>query len=407
MWLQKQSPATMPDHDFFLSGRPHDLGVEPAGVSPEQHHRALHLRVLVFILVRRLTGSLFVAWTTAMLFLVHPIQVETVVWVSSRKGILSGIFMLWALVVRLRPDAEARHDAWYIVLLVCALLSKALAVVLPPIVLLYDLWVRKEKASDAIVKQVIPGLLSLMLLMHTTGAQNSVMGGVRTHMSLSLLQILAVDVMILWQYIFMMLCPINLCVLYDPPTHGIAWQVSLGLVGWGVVGYWIWKKRTEQPLLIWGAATYLLLLFPVLNFFRITTLMNDRYLYLPCIVFFAIVATVVERCLQWVLRENRSVLRGFVLSLCAVVMTVTAAWKTREYMPVWRDSETLWVYAMKHVPSLAVVRIQMALTLDDRGRTTEAMEVLQSALRECSVDELDRRRIERLLTASDSGRDRR
>lgn len=372
-------------------------GLQPAGYHVSNVIGHCICGVLVYVLTSRLTGSTFVAWTTAMLFLVHPVQVETVAWVSSRKGILSGIFMLWALVVRLRSDLQPKHDAWYIGLLIAALLSKALAVVLPPIVLLYDVLIRRDRVPDAIVRQFIPGLISLLLLLHTTGAQNSVMGGVRGHMELSLPEIVAVDVTILWQYIGMMLWPADLCVLYDPPTSGIAIQVLVGSIGLLIVGALIWSNRRKAPLLMWAAATWLLLLFPVLNFFRITTLMNDRYLYLPCIVFFAAVASAVEHASGLLMRRWRSEIRTAALMMCSLFISMAASRRTTEYLPVFSESERLWAYAMERCPQLVVVRIQMALTLYERGRTEEAIEVMETALRECQTDDLDRRRMVRTL----------
>ncbi|MBL8816955.1 MAG: hypothetical protein JNL58_13080 [Planctomyces sp.] len=372
-------------------------GLQPAGYHLSNIIGHCICGMLVYVLVSRLTGSAFVAWTTAMLFLVHPVQVETVAWVSSRKGILSGIFMLWALVVRLRSDLQPKHDAWYIGLLIAALLSKALAVVLPPIVFLYDVLIRRDRISDAIVRQFIPGLISLLLLLHTTGAQNTVMGGVRGHMNLSLAEIVAVDITILWQYIGMMIWPADLCVLYDPPTAGIALPVIVGSIGWLIVGAVIWRYRREAPLLLWAAATWLLLLFPVLNFFRITTLMNDRYLYLPCIVFFGVVAALVEHVASLLMRRWKAELRTAVLMFCSLIISLAACRRTTEYLPVFGESERLWTYAMERCPQLVVVRIQMALTLYDRGRTEEAIEVMETALRECETDELDRRRMVRTL----------
>ena len=205
----------------------------------------LHLinGVLVFLLVRQLSGSNFVGWTTAALFLVHPVQIETVAWVSSRKGLLSATFMLAALIVRLKPNAGGKQDLWYIGWLIAALLSKALAVVVPAIVLCYDLWVRRQTFADAFVRQVVPGFLCVQLLLKTMGAQTTILGGLRGHMDLSFLQILAVDTTILWRYIGMLFYPADLCVLYDPLTTGIGTMV--GLASW-LAGCWFWDLEGSQ-----------------------------------------------------------------------------------------------------------------------------------------------------------------
>ena len=371
------------------------------GNIPSGYHATnvlLHLLngVLVFLLLKQLTGNLFIAWLTAALFLVHPVQIESVVWISSRKGLLCSAFMLWAAIVRLRPEVTARQDAWYFGLLIAALLSKALAIVFPPIVLLYDVLIRREKMAPAIARQVIPGLLTLLLLFYTAGVQNTVLGGVRGHMGFSLLHIMAIDVTILWQYVAMLFCPTELCVLYDPPTSGIGMKVLVGSVAWAAVGYAFWRVRKSQPLSILGALSFLLLLFPVLNFFRITTLMNDRYLYLPCIVFFAMAASIVQRIVTFAESESGRLGQIIGNSLRGMVVVVSLAaclTLTLQHLPVWQNSQTLWTHAIQQYPKLTVLRIQMALTVHAQGQEREAIRQLQLALLECQPDDQDRERM--------------
>lgn len=371
------------------------------GLNPSGYHATnvlLHLvnGVLVLLLVKQLTNNRFVAWTTAALFLVHPVQIETVAWISSRKGLLSATFMLAALLVRLRPDLKPKNEAWYVLWLAAALLSKALAVVVPAVVLAYDVWVRRQTFADAFVRQVIPGVMCLLLLFKTMASQHSILGGLRGHLDYSIWHIIAIDTTIMWRYIGMMLWPSDLCVLYDPPTVGIWKSVLLATTGWLLVAAAIWKYRSKCPLILWAAVTYLLLLLPVLNFFKITTLMNDRYLYLPCILFFAVVASGVSRLFYGAEVHADSALhylaRSMKLSvgLVAVLMALSA---TRQHLPVWRNPDTLWTHAMSEVPQLPVVRIQMAYTRYDVGQKREAVRMLQRALLECQPDKLDRQRI--------------
>ena len=375
------------------------------GMNPGGYHATnvlLHLvnGVLVFLLLRRLTGNMFVAWLSAGLFLIHPVQIESVVWISSRKGLLSSLFMLWALLVRLRPEPDGKHDLWYIALLFAALMAKAHAVVLPPIVLLYDVLVRRQSPAISLPRQVIPGLQALIVLMLTMGAQNTVLGGVRQHMNLSLPHIVVVDVTILWQYIRMLFWPTGLCVMYDPPTSGIWTQVLAGSIAWAAVVYGLWQIRNTHRLWILGACSFLLLLFPMLNFFRITTLMNDRYLYLPCIIVFAMFTSVVHRVVGIAGLHAGTVLRivtAAVKSGFAVTILVVCLLLTTSHAPVWRDSRSLWTHALTEYPDMAVLRIQMAHTLYDSGDVREAIRVMSLALVECRADELDRERMLRIL----------
>lgn len=391
-------------------------------MNPSGYHATnvlLHLvnGILVFVLTRQLTSNPFASWLTAALFLAHPVQIETVAWISSRKGLVSAMFMLAALIVRLKPassgsvetlngastnsvvvtsDGDAKQDLWYAVWLGAALLSKALAVVIPPIVLLYDVIIVRRKFSDALVRQVIPGLMSLLLLLKTIAAQHTVLGGLRGHMDMDLLQIIAIDVTILWRYIGMMIWPADLCVLYDPPTSGIGGTVAFAAAGWTVLALAIWRLRRSSPMLLWSAVTFLLLLLPVLNFFPITTLMNDRYLYLPCILIFAIAANGINRIFS-ILTENEdaltrssAVMTRWAFSIALVLAALSA---TTRHLPVWQNSFTLWNHAMTQVPQLPAVRMQLALTHYDSGQKRQAVRILQKAILECQPDNRDAKRM--------------
>ncbi|MCA9017389.1 MAG: hypothetical protein KDA77_18850, partial [Planctomycetaceae bacterium] len=105
----------------------------------------LHLvnSILVFLLVTRLTGNRLVGWATAAVFAIHPVQVETVVWISSRKGLLSGAFILASLWYWLRKDRTLEQNTCGFICFIFALLSKALAVIVPAIVFCFDYWVAK------------------------------------------------------------------------------------------------------------------------------------------------------------------------------------------------------------------------------------------------------------------------
>lgn len=363
--------------------------------------------VLVFALISRLTGSPFIAWGTAALFAVHPVQVESVAWIASRKGLISTGFLLAAMLCWLRPVRTGRQEAAGLVFLALALLAKVIAIVAPAIVLVYDMWVLRKRFSDALARQVIPGFLAICMLLVNMSAQTSELGGVRAHLSLGKPYLLAVDLTILWQYVGMLVFPYDLCVLYDPPTSGIAWLIIASAIGWAMAVAVIWKVGRTQPLVPWAAVSALFMLLPVLNLFPLTTLMNDRYLYLPSIPFFAVMlgglryvalqgAKLFER--QWGRVANIQMLRdcGFA-GLFAVL--VAYACGTASYLPVWRDSLSLWHHAVTQVPQLPVVRIQLANTLHARGEDRIAVSLLESTLAECRPDRLDERRIEQKLIA--------
>jgi hypothetical protein len=373
--------------------------------------------VLVYVLLRQLTKSRFVAWTTAVLFAVHPVQIETVAWISSFKGVLSGTFVLASLICWLRPRPTGRDESWAIAFHALGLLTKAVAITIPAVVFCHDVLIARKRAADAAARQVVPCLLAGLVLLVTMSAQTSVLGGVREHLAWSKARIAAFDTVVLWDYVGMLVWPHDLCVLYDPPTSNIAGKILLASAGWLAIAAGAVALRRRFPLALLSLVAFGALLFPVLNFFPITTLMNDRYLYLPSIAVFAVMAG----GLDWIYTLGRAPLRNVPIAdalaidadrpserrpLRVVARSVAAAacgvlvcgylFVTHQRLPVWRDDQSLWADAITKSPELSVVRIQWAESLYAVHHERQAVAVLKRALLETRPDQADR---ERMLAA--------
>lgn len=366
--------------------------------------------VLVYLLLFQLTRSRFVACAAAALFAIHPVQVESVAWISSRKGLLSGTFMLASLICWLREQRTPKSEGYGLLFFVLALLSKANAVVLPAIVLTYDVLVRRQTVSVAFARQIVPGFFALLLLLVTMSAQTTEIGGVRDHLQFDKGHILAIDSLIVWKYVGMLVHPVNLCVLYDPPTSGIAGLVAVAVAGWiAVAGFAIYCRK-RWPLITFGFALFFILLLPVLNLFPISTLMNDRYLYLPSIPLFALVAAGVAQVCAWCqstwgdlglrrrgFRVVGANVRWGIASLLLLAVVTHFSRLTYQQLPHWKDGMALWQHADTLAGQLAVVQIQLANTLHASGQDREAIARLDAALANCDPDPLDRQRILRKL----------
>ena len=271
------------------------------------------------------------------------------------------------------------------------------SLVVPAIVLLYDMLICRKKFSEALARQFVPGMLSVWMLLVTMGAQTTVLGGIRAHWELSKLHIMALDTIILWRYVGMLLCPTDLSVLYNPAVSGIAGQVALACLGWGVVGVLAWRVRRTQPLVILSLAAAFVLLLPVLNLTPITTLMNDRYLYMPSIPFFALLLGLLEAGWRRLSRVDHA---WVMLPMTATVALVIAS---RLHLPVWQNDQALWQHTVSQTPTLPVVRFQYATMLYKQGQRADAIAVLQSALDELNPDAADEDRFRTRINEWTSG----
>ena len=125
----------------------HMLDVQLFGLNPGPHHLvnlALHAlnTVLLFLVLRRLTGALWPSAFVAALFAVHPLHVESVAWVAERKDLLSALFWILAIGAYVRYAALPRRRRYALVVLLFALglMAKPMVVTLPVVLLLLDCW---------------------------------------------------------------------------------------------------------------------------------------------------------------------------------------------------------------------------------------------------------------------------
>lgn len=359
--------------------------------------------VLVYWLLRQLTNNFTLSLLVAALFAAHPAQVESVAWVSSCKTLLSAGFTLLSLLCWLRPERTHCQAVWGTLWLGLALLSRASAVTMPLIVIAYDWLVVRKPLKQSIARQFVPLLCCGWLLLSTMSAQVAYWGGLRDHLSLSKPEILAVDTTILMRYAGTLLWPQDLCVLYDVPYQNITGLIVCSTLGWLAIGVCLWSIRHRAPLATVAGIAWIAMFLPVINLFPLTTLMNDRYLYLTCVPFFAVLigcvqwamAEIVKRVPQWRVAMSSS-------SVLAAVLTVAFfAQATHRYLPVWRNPVTLWSHAREVSGELALVQIQWALTLEQQDRDQEAAGALRHALTHCRPDEGDRARIEKILARVD------
>ena len=404
MSVKNYAPLTtlslLVDHTLF--------GLDAGGY--HLHNVLLHAvnAVLVCLLVSRLTGHRAIGLITAALFAVHPVQIETVAWVSSRKTLLCSTLMLASGLCWLREERTGKQELWGIVFLGLALLAKAAAIVMPPIVVAYDVLIARKKLSEAIPRQIIPAFLCVVLLNVTMSAQNLYMGGMRGHMDLSKWHILGIDSIIMWRYIGMLVVPFNLSLLYDPATTGIAAAVTWSLLGWGAVAAVCWFWRKTRPGVVFAVFCWFCLLAPVLNLFPITTLMNDRYLYLPCVCFFAIASTVGLEVMAWGGcfdapeeggKWSWSMLGSHAMASVAIASIVFSyAFASMQRLPMWRNDFALWSETVRRVPQLPVVQIQWADALHAQGKDQAAIAALRLTVAKYKPDAADTKRIWKRLS---------
>jgi protein O-mannosyl-transferase len=271
---------------------------------------------LLFAILRLLEVPKRACWFSALIFIAHPVQVESVVWISERKNLLSSLFIFLSLWFYLRHAMSSRfcRSHYYFCLLsfVLALLSKSISVMLPCIFVLLDFLVLKRKWM---VMEKIPFfLLSLLAGLATIYSQEAV-GAIREYPGGSFSTAFLYTLRVYWDYVVCLIFPFQLSPRYffsnifliDP-------QSLLAYLFFIAVCFYVARNFRSHPGLVFAIGWFVVWLIPVSNLIPISVLRQDRYLYLPSIAVIVLVCIWLE---SWGQGQRKNVL---VNSIIAVVV---------------------------------------------------------------------------------------
>ena len=353
------------------------------GLAPVAYHATnliVHAinTILLFLLLRRLRVR--GAWMAAALWGVHPVNVESVAWITELKNMQSGLFFLLCLLCYLRFEVR-RELVWYIaalVLFVAALLSKPSTVFLPAALLLSVWWERGRWQRDDVLR-ICPFLVAALLMSLVTilEQQRLVQSAGTTEWSLGMAERFVIAGRVPWFYAGKLLWPINASFAYPRWTidiaNGLAW---LPLVGALVIGTACWRLRRLRWVraCVFGLGYFIIALLPVLGFLNIYyfrySFVADHFNYLASMGFIALVvagfATLIHHLPIKV-----------VLSVVALAVLGGLA---RQRTQVFHDDETLWRDTLRKNPT-AVLALNNLGNIDRQaGRLSDAASHFRRAL---------------------------
>jgi Tfp pilus assembly protein PilF len=288
---------------------------------------------LCFRLVRRLTGRTQVAWLTSLIFALHPLQVESVGWISELRGLTSAGFALLALnvfVLSRQATEQARSRKWLALsalLVACAMLCKPSAAVVPLIALAIDRVVFKTSWAKALTT----GAIWLAVVLPFIWITRSIQGVPLVGRSLWWQRpFISGDALAF--YLFKTLVPIDLCVDYGRTpgwlmSHGWAYLIWVVPATLFVLAY---LARRRRPLIWLGALMFVTFLLPTLGLvpfaYQSFSTVADRYSYLALIGVGLMIAGVVEEVhLQTIARRGVAVV---LVALAVLSFTQSRHWLT-------------------------------------------------------------------------------
>jgi len=334
--------------------------------------------ILLFLILRQMTGALWRSAFVAAVFAIHPLRVESVAWVAERKDVLSAFFFMLTLGAYARyarkPDSPGRY-LMVAVAFVLALLSKPTVVTLPFVLLLLDYWplrrFEQSRKLSGLILEKVP-LLALAAAACATTVM-TVQKGIAYQAPISMLSRIGNALVSYSVYLRQMVWPQGLAEPYPYPHIGLPpWEVALAgalLAGLSAVAC---RERRTRPWLLVGWLWYLGMLTPMIGIVQVGEFPHaDRMTYLPqigiCVALTWLVA-------EW--RVNRVALGGLMAGVIGALMV--CAWIQTAY---WKNSETLWNHTLACTRNndVAHYRLGNAL-LDQTGRVDEATAHYKRAL---------------------------
>ncbi|PWT84495.1 MAG: hypothetical protein C5B58_04640 [Acidobacteria bacterium] len=382
----------------------HMLDCRLYGLNAGGHHATnvlLHTIavILLFRVLRQMTGAFWKSAIVAALFAIHPLHVESVAWVSERKDVLSAVFFFLMLDTYVRY-ARAESITRYLVvtaLFAAGFMSKPMLVTAPIVLLVLDYWplrrfeqiastTRKAKIVQSdnqrrIIQRLFLEKIPLLLLSAGAGIvtfalQKRAAGAIPPLPFLWRAENAVISYVI---YAWKTFWPTRLAVFYPHPNDTLAtWQVVLAIAFLLAVTCAAIVWRDKRPYLFTGWFWYLVMLVPVIGLVQVGEQGHaDRYTYLPSIGLFLIAVwaagdiVAVGQVRLW---------RGLATA-CTVVVIAALACTAFAQTSYWRNSETLWTHALAVTTNNDVAQNNLGYLCVDRDELDNAMSHFEAALK--------------------------
>ncbi|MGB7566664.1 MAG: tetratricopeptide repeat protein, partial [Chitinivibrionales bacterium] len=324
------------------------------------------------------------AWFIAAVFALHPVQVESVAWITELKNMLSGVFFFSTALVYLQFDKE-RKSKYYIIALcffILGLLSKSVIATMPVSFLAVFWWKRGKIAWKADVVPLIPFfIIGIASGLFTAWVERKFIGAEGNAFTFTVIERCLIAGRAIWFYLSKIFLPVNLTFIYPRwnVSQGIWWEYLFPVATLILIGVlWSLRHRWRAPLAVFIFFTASL--FPVLGFFNVFpfkySFVADHFQYLACIGPVVLTIAGIESTLNLITLNIRSFLR---LTLYGLLLLVLGA-MTWKQSGMYTDVETLFRSTIQKNPSCWMARLNLGKVLSKTGRIDEAISQYQEAI---------------------------
>ncbi len=308
------------------------------------------------------------AWLAGFVFALHPVQVESVAWISEQKSTLSGVFYLASLLAYLNFDQSRRKSNYLLAtgLFILALLCKTVTATLPAVLLVIFWWLRGRVEWKRDVAPLLPWFaLGMSAGLFTAWVERTLIGAHGPEFLLTPLQRVLIAGRVIFFYAGKLLWPANLMFFYphwkiDPsvwwqwlfPAGVLAVAISLGIAA----------RRYRGPLA--GFLVFSGTLFPVLGFLNVYpfrySYVADHFQYLASL---GVIVPVIV--LLVIAMERTSWGKAFTVG-CSVLLIIVLGLLTWRQSRMYRDVETLYRESLARNPASWAAHNNLGMLLAER-----------------------------------------
>ena len=323
------------------------------------------------------------AYLAAAIFALHPIQAESVAWITEQKNTLSALFYLGAMLACLRFDQTRKTSlyCWALALFVLGILTKTVIATMPGALLVIFWWQRGRLSWKNDLLPLVPFfLLGAGAGMITAWWELQINQCVGPDFTLTVVERCLIAGRTAWFLLWKLFWPTHLTFIYPrwQINSGIWWQYAF-LLGAALLlaVLWLIRRWVRAPLaavLFFGGT-----LFPTLGFFNLYTFLYsfvaNHYQYLAGLGIITLVAAGAALTLtRWRLWNRPG---GY--AACLVLLAILAG-LTRQQSQMYADADTLFSTTIRENPRCWMARCCLGNVLLNRGQTDEAISLFQQTL---------------------------
>lgn len=379
-----------------LTWMSHMIDVDICGLRAECHHTTsllIHIinANLLFFTLRLITRNTWPSAVVAAIFAVHPLRIESVAWISERKDVLCGFF--WILTIYAYGCyAKKQNIARYIAVLFfygASLMSKAMAVTLPFVLILIDYWPLKRlnvwglesrSHSDNTGKLILekcPLLFLSFIASAITFYLQSSMGAVHPIDNITLWERVGNTLIAYVLYLWKMIWPVELSIFYPFPDKVSYVKALFAASSIILVTILVIMNLRKRPYLMMGWFYYLGTMIPVIGLVQVgNQSMADRYTYMP-----SIGVTIMVVWWLFDIMDRRKILTYTMAVVFTSIVTILCIC-TQVQLEYWKDNVSLFKRSLEISPdSNAMAHYTLGILLPKQQQTKEAIYHTEEAIR--------------------------